>query len=169
MLAGMLTVTNNICRLDRMKHRKIYVSRHVLSTHYIYGPIRYMWEIIYVGWIAKSAPAYMSAGSLKARPHICWLECIKRGKIYVGRHAYSAHEISGPLHYKWLKDISHPRLAGTLYVPLWHIWKYTYSMKIWLKGLLLSSKNACHLSAGNGNTGPLPLLPWFAEFKLGLP
>src|SRR5882672_7053879 len=107
MLAGTLTATNNICRVDCIKRRKIYV-----------------------GWIAKSAPAYMSAGSLKARPHICQLSCIKRGKIYVGRHAYSTHDISGPMRYMWLKDISRPRLAHTLYVPLWHIWNYTYSVKI---------------------------------------
>src|SRR5882672_10464278 len=106
MSGGTPTATNNICRLDRMKR-----------------------EIIYVSWIAKSAPTYMSAGSLKAHPHICRLEHIKRGKIYVGRHAYSAHDISGPMHYMWLKDISRLRLARMLYAPLWHIWKYTYSMK----------------------------------------
>ena len=59
----------------------------------------------------------MSAGLLKAHPHICRLEHIKRGKIYVGRHAYSTHDISGPMRYMWLKDISQPRLAGMLYAP----------------------------------------------------
>src|SRR5882672_8426738 len=70
----------------------------------------------------------MSAGSLKAHPHICQLERIKQGKIYVGRHAYSAHDISGPMCYMWLKDISRLRLAGMLYAPLWHIYVCTYSV-----------------------------------------
>ena len=34
--------------------------------------------------------------------------------------------------------LSQLTLAGMLYVPLWHIWYYTCSVKIWLKGLLSS-------------------------------
>jgi len=34
-----------------------------------------------------------------------------------------------------LKDIIWPRLAGMLYVGIWHIWKYACNVKIWLKGL----------------------------------
>ena len=47
-----------------------------------------------------------------------------------------AHMIlSRPMRYKRLKDISQLRLAGMLYVGIWHIYFYTYSVKIWLKGL----------------------------------
>src|SRR5882672_4220830 len=77
-LAHTLAVGGNICWLDHVKHRKIYVGQHVLSTHYISRPIRYMREIIYVSWITKSMPAYMLAGMHKAKQNICWpthLEC----------------------------------------------------------------------------------------------
>ena len=73
---------------------------------------------------------YIQANTLYAGNNICWLECIKQGQIYVGQHTYSAHDISGPMHYMQLKDISQLRLAGMLYVHIWQVYFYAYSVKI---------------------------------------
>ena len=84
----------------------------------------------------------MLAGMLTATNNICWVDRIKRRKIYVGWIAKSEPKymladmhivhiiLSQPMHYKWLKHISQPRSASTLYAPLWHIWKYACSVKI---------------------------------------
>ena len=49
-------------------------------------------------------------------------------------------DISGPIHYMRQNSISQPRLAGTLYAHWLHIWYHTYSIILWLKGLV----GVCH-------------------------
>jgi len=103
MSAGLLKVHPHICWLEHISK-----ARYMLANMHIV-------HMIFLGQWLYVAKRYISAGSLKVHPHICQLEHIKQSKIYVGRHAYSAHDIPGPMRYMQLKDISRPRLAGMLY------------------------------------------------------
>src|SRR5882672_5419575 len=117
--------------LTRLQRGYIYVGQHACSAGILHGH-----------WLACLQRGYIYVGRHTCSTGILhghWLAHLQQGHIYVGPYAYSAHDIPGPIHYMWLKDISRPRLAGTLYAPLWHIWKYACSIKISLKGLALSS------------------------------
>src|SRR5882724_6852434 len=93
--------------LDSFQRKYIYVGQHVSSA-----------EILNCCGLTCLQRVYIYAGQHAFSTEILnvwWLTHLQRGYIYSGPHAYSAHCIPGPIHSLWLKHISRPRLAGTLF------------------------------------------------------